>query len=231
MNSDASALLGVQFPVLDKGYVELQDVMGDDLAIVNAARVSFLGESKGPEQDARLLNYLMRNKHTSCFEQVEFKFRIKAPVVVWWQQVRHRTAHLNLQSGRYTPFAEDEFYIPSEWRRQSSDNKQGSDGALSPQLQEWFNERYLDLLDETFLMYSKALDAGMAKEQARLFLMGWGSYYTGVWKIDAHNLMHFLTLRNEQHAQHEIREFARVIETEIFAKVLPITYQAWRNHE
>jgi thymidylate synthase (FAD) len=83
MNEDAKALIGHQFPVLDKGFVELQDVMGDDLAIVNAARVSFLGESKGPDKDKKLLFYLMQHRHTSPFEMVEFKFRVRAPLVVW----------------------------------------------------------------------------------------------------------------------------------------------------
>lgn len=91
-----------RYDVLDKGWVELQDKMGNDLAIVNAARVSFLGESKGDEADRKLLNYLMKHRHTSPFEQVEFKFRIKAPAVVWWQWVRHRTGSFNFQSGRYT---------------------------------------------------------------------------------------------------------------------------------
>ncbi|HEC24354.1 MAG TPA: thymidylate synthase (FAD), partial [Chloroflexi bacterium] len=87
-----------------------------DISIVNAARVSFLGHSKGDEQDKRLLFYLLKHRHTTPFEQVEFKFRVRAPVIVWWQWVRHRTWSYNLQSGRYTPFQEDEFYIPSLWR-------------------------------------------------------------------------------------------------------------------
>ena len=104
-------LLGRRVPVLDQGWIELQDVMGDDLAIVNAARVSFLGESKGDERDKKLLFYLLRHRHTSPFEQVEFKFRVRAPLVTWWQWVRHRTWSMNAQSGRYTPFEEGDFYL------------------------------------------------------------------------------------------------------------------------
>src|SRR5258708_36638582 len=104
--------------------------MGDDLSIVNAARVSFLGESKGTDKDKKLLFYLLRNKHTSPFEMVEFEFRLRCPLVTWWQIVRHRTLSLNLQSGRYTPFEENDFYVPDVCRLQAKDNKQASEGAL-----------------------------------------------------------------------------------------------------
>src|SRR6266481_6301725 len=127
---NTSTLIGKQIKVLNLGYVELQDLMGDDLAIVNAARVSFLGESRGDEKDKKLLFYLMRNQHTSPFEMVEFKFRIRCPLVTFWQVVRHRTLSMNLASGRYTPFEEDDFYVPSEWRLQATDNKQASEGVL-----------------------------------------------------------------------------------------------------
>src|SRR2546430_1966564 len=126
----AQHLIGQRVKVLDKGYVELQAVMGNDLSIVNAARVSFLGESKGTEKDKKLLFYLMRNRHTSPFEMCEFKFRLRCPLVTWWQLVRHRTLSLNLQSSRYTPFEEDDFYVPDVWRKQASDNKQASEGDL-----------------------------------------------------------------------------------------------------
>ncbi|OQY37166.1 MAG: hypothetical protein B6243_01215 [Anaerolineaceae bacterium 4572_5.2] len=110
MNTTQNNLIGKRVELLDKGWLELQDLMGDDLAIINAARVSFLGESKGAEADKKLLFYLMKHRHTSPFEQVEFKFRVHAPLVTWWQWVRHRTWNFNAQSGRYTPFEEDSFY-------------------------------------------------------------------------------------------------------------------------
>ena len=127
----ADNLIGKRIDVLDKGWIELIDLMphpdskvGGDLAIVNAARVSFLGESKGPDRDKKLLFYLLRHRHTSPFEMVEFKFRVRAPLVTWWQWVRHRTWNMNAQSGRYTPFHENDFYVPDPWRKQSPDNKQ-----------------------------------------------------------------------------------------------------------
>ena len=228
--SEKVSIIGKSVPVLDKGFVELQDVMGDDLAIVNAARVSFLGESKGPDRDKKLLFYLLRHRHTSPFEQVELKFRVRAPLVVWWQWVRHRTWHMNAQSGRYTPFEENDFYYPPEWRKQASDNKQASDGVIdnltADELTRLLDEHYT----QGFELYKKALDAGVAKELARLFLPGFSVYYTWVVKTDAHNLMHFLSLRMASDAQWEIRQYARVIFEEFFKPVLPWTAEAFEQY-
>ncbi|PJF44463.1 MAG: thymidylate synthase (FAD) [Phototrophicales bacterium] len=215
--------------VLDKGFVELQDMMGDDLAIVNAARVSFLGESKGEERDKKLLFYLMRNRHTSPFEMVEFKWRLRAPLVVWWQLVRHRTANLNMQSGRYTPFEESDFYVPSAWRKQATNNKQASDGVLENDASEELLALLVEHYERGYALYQKALENGVAREQARLFLSGFAVYYTGVWKIDAHNLMHFLSLRMAEDAQWEIRQYANAIYT-VFQEVLPWTAEAFRQY-
>jgi len=129
--SPRDALIGKRIDVLDQGWIELQDMMGDDLAIVSAARVSFLGESKGADRDKKLLFYLLQHRHTSPFEQVEFRFRVRAPLVVWLQWVRHRTWHVNAQSGRYTAFDEGDFYVPAAWRLQAADNKQASEGELA----------------------------------------------------------------------------------------------------
>ena len=111
--SPRDTLIGKRVDVLDQGWIELQDMMGDDLAIVNAARVSFLGESKGAERDKKLLFYLLQHRHTSPFEQVEFRFRVRAPLVVWWQWVRHRVWHVNAQSGRYTPVSYTHLTLPT----------------------------------------------------------------------------------------------------------------------
>lgn len=219
-----------QIPVLDKGFIELQDVMGNDLAIVNAARVSFLGESKSDEADKKLLFYLMRNHHTSPFEQVEFKMRVKAPVVTWWQWVRHRTWSFNAQSGRYTEFEEDDFYIPHEWRLQSKDNKQGSDGVMTDTRAQLLYPMLQGQIDNGFSAYKLALDWGIAKEQARLFLPAWCSYYTFVCKVDAHNLMHFLKLRMAKEAQYEIRAYAEAIYQHIFKPTLPWTAEAFEKY-
>lgn len=222
-------MLGKRFPVLDKGWVELQDMMGDDLAIVNAARVSFLGESKGPKRDKRLLFYLYQHRHTTPFEQVEFKFRVCAPLVTWWQWVRHRTWSYNAQSGRYTAFAEKDFYVPEVWRKQAQDNKQASEGVVSETVGLRLTRELLDLYERSYALYEQALADSVAREQARLFLPGFAVYYTWICKVDAHNLMHFLKLRMAQEAQYEISEYAKVIYHQIFKKALPWTAEAFER--
>ncbi|MDE2952276.1 MAG: FAD-dependent thymidylate synthase [Chloroflexota bacterium] len=227
-------LIGKRVDVLDKGWIELVDMMphpdsdiSGDLAIVNAARVSFLGESKGPDRDKKLLFYLLRNQHTSPFEMVEFKFRVRAPLVTWWQWVRHRTWNMNAQSGRYTPFQESDFYVPDVWRRQSKDNKQASEGVLDDLENNALTGKLLAHYDQGYRLYSEALDKGVSKEMARLFLPGFSVYYTWVAKIDAHNLMRFLRLRMARDAQYEIRVFAAAIHEHFFEPALPWTAEAF----
>ena len=219
-----------------KSWLELQDMLphpstghSPDISIVNAARVSFLGHSKGDEQDKRLLFYLLKHRHTTPFEQVEFKFRVRAPVIVWWQWVRHRTWSYNLQSGRYTPFQEDEFYIPSLWRRQSESNKQGSAGFLDAGESERLRQSFSEVTEQCYRLYTEALEQGVAKEQARLFLPAWASYYVAVCKVDAWNLMHFLRLRMSPDAQWEIRQYALAIHG-IFHQMLPWTAEAFDRY-
>ena len=229
-------LIGKRVEVLDKGWIELVDLMphpasavSGDLAIVNAARVSFLGESKGAQRDKRLLFYLLRHRHTSPFEMVEFKFRVRAPLVTWWQWVRHRTWNMNAQSGRYTPFQENDFYVPAVWRRQSADNKQASEGSLDEQPSGELTQMLLAHYDEGYRLYAEALERGVSKEMARLFLPGFSVYYTWVTKIDAHNLMHFLRLRMASDAQYEIRVYAEAIYQHFFAPALPWTAEAFQQ--
>lgn len=227
--SPRDALLGKRVDVLDKGWIELQDMMGDDLAIVNAARVSFLGESKGSARDKQLLLYLLQHRHTSPFEQVEFKFRVRAPLVTWWQWVRHRTWNVNAQSGRYTPFQESDFYVPSAWRLQSGDNKQASEGELSGSAADALTAKLMAHYAQGFALYEEALTDGVAREMARLFLPGFSVYYTWVVKVDAHNLMHFLRLRMAPDAQYEIRVYARAIFEHFFKPALPWTAEAFER--
>ncbi|MYD11213.1 MAG: FAD-dependent thymidylate synthase [Chloroflexi bacterium] len=233
----ADQLIGKRVDVLDNGWIELIDLMphpeskvSGDLAIVNAARVSFLGESKGPERDKRLLFYLLRQRHTSPFEMVEFKFRVRAPLVTWWQWVRHRTWNMNAQSGRYTPFQESDFYVPDVWRRQSKDNKQASEGALEAAENDALTRQLLQHYDEGYRLYAQALAQGVSKEMARLFLPGFSVYYTWVTKIDAHNLMHFLRLRMASDAQLEIRVYAEAIHENFFKPALPWTAEAFERY-
>ena len=239
MSSDTS-LIGKKVDVLDKGWIELVDLMphpasgiSGDLAIVNAARVSFLGESKGEEADKKLLFYLLRHQHTSPFEMVEFKLRLRAPLVTYWQWIRHRTfayQSANAQSGRYTPFDEDDFYVPSVWRRQSKSNKQASEGELNPADSEEMTRKLLDFYDTGFRLYHEALEKGVSKEMARLFLPGFSVYYTWVVKVDALNLMNFLRLRMAPDAQYEIRVYAQAIYEHFFKPALPWTAEAFEKY-
>jgi thymidylate synthase (FAD) len=229
--------IGKRVEVLDKGYIELVDMLphpstgiSGDLAIVNAARVSFLGESKGADQDKKLLIYLLRHQHTSPFEMVEFKFRCRAPLVTWWQWVRHRTWNMNAQSGRYTPFEENDFYVPSVWRKQAASNKQASEGQLDPAANDELTQKLLAHYQQGYDLYEAALAAGVAREMARLFLPGFSVYYTWVTKIDAHNLMHFLRLRMAEDAQYEIRVYAQAIFEHFFKPALPWTAEAFEEY-
>ncbi len=222
----AAHLIGKRVDVLDKGWIELQDLMGDDLAIVNAARASFLGESKGDERDHKLLIYLMQHHHTTPFEQVEFKFRVRAPVMTWWQWVRHRTWSFNAQSGRYVTFEENDFYVPETWRKQSASNKQASFGELTLEEGQPLTQALEQHYQRCYDLYRQALAAGVAREQARVFLPGFAVYYTWVCKVDAHNLLHFLTLRMSPDAQYEIRAYARAIYRHFFKPALPWTAEA-----
>ena len=225
--SNISEFIGKRVEVLDKGWIELQDMMGDDLAIVNAARVSFLGESKGTPQDKKLLFYLLRHRHTTPFEQVELKFRVRAPVLVWWQWARHRTWSYNAQSGRYVPFEDSDFYVPDVWRGQSESNKQGSEGEIDAADAGELTRELIEHYERGYQLYKKALTAGVAREQARLFLSGFSVYYTWVAKTDAHNLMHFLSLRAAPDAQYEIRAYAQAIHEHFFKPALPWTAEAF----
>src|SRR5690349_17348151 len=203
--------------LLDKGYLELVDQMPHeqpDFAIVQAARVSHLEGSKGEEKDAKLLRYLMQNGHTSPFEMAEFKWRVYAPLVTYWHWTRHRTWNFNAQSGRYTPFEENDFYIPSEWRLQSLTNHQASDGVmtgvsdLANQQAAWLTQDLKDHYARSYSLYKKALSYSVSREMARFFLPGFSVFYSFIVKCDLKNTMDFLRLRMADDAQHEIRVYA-----------------------
>ena len=225
-----SDLIGKRINVLDKGWVELLDIMphpatgtSPELAIVNAARVSFLGDSKGAEKDAKLLRYLLTNRHTSPFEHVQFQFRIHAPVVTFWHWTRHRFFSFNFSSGRYVEFDESAFYVPDVWRKQSPSNKQASRGQLDEAESDELLERLIDHYNTSYQLYRHALRLGVAREQARLFLPAWASYYTCVASIDALNLIKFFDLRRAPEAQYEIRVYAEAIYEHFFKPLMPIT--------
>jgi len=230
--------------VLDKGFVELQSVSpafdpivegervrrgqltSADLAVVNAARVSRLGISVSAESDKRLIQYLARHQHTTPFEHVVFTFRVKAPVIVWWQWIRHRWASYNLQSGRYTAYEDNDWYIPIEWRKQISINKQASKGLLTTELSTKLTEALIDLYDKAYDLYKKALDMGVAREQARLFLPAFGVYYLGYVTANLWSLLNFVRLRDSDDAQAEIRQYAIAIGS-LIRRVAPVSCEAW----
>lgn len=222
--------------VLDKGYIELIDTLPQisedktslDLHVVNAARISFGKKSRGGvDADWKLLKYLLNNGHTSPFEQVSITFEVSAPVVVWWQWTRHRTwkyCHANFISGRYTEFQEDNIYVPKEWRYQSKDNKQASSGVLPLDLSEKATDIYKNIWYKAYEAYEELLNMGIAREMARFVLPSWGLYYTCLLNVDLHNLLHFLDLRNHEHAQYEIREYANAL-SEILKDIAPKTWE------
>lgn len=220
-------ILGYEFKVLDHGFVTVIDYMGDDNTIAQTARVSTGSQNKGEEQNTKLINYLVRHKHTSTLEFAEITFKIKMPIFVARQWMRHRAAHYNELSGRYTEMP-DEFYVPNPDRvkAQSKANKQGSDGKLSYCVVENFLGD-CGANSVTFDDYQTHLRDGVARETARINLP-LSTYTVIYWKIDAHNLMHFIQLRNDDHAQWEIRQYAAIIET-ILARWLPITYGAFKK--
>jgi len=230
--------------VLDRGFVELQSVTpafdpvverervqrglltSADLAVVNAARVSRLGASVSTESDKRLIQYLASHKHTTPFEHVVFTFRVKAPVIVWWQWIRHRWASYNLQSGRYTAYEENDWYIPIEWRKQSKSNKQASAGVLPEDQCTILTESLIELYEQAYTLYKEALDMGVAREQARLFLPAFGVYYIGYVTANLWSLLNFIRLRDSDEAQAEIRQYAVAIGS-LINRVAPVSYAAW----
>jgi len=213
--------------VLNKGYIELQEVMGNDLSIVNAARVSYLAASKGDEQDKKLLFYLMEHHHTTPFEMVEFKFRVKCPLFVARQWMRHRTWSFNEVSRRYTSNDID-FFVPETWRLQSGGNKQSSNQKADELTTTLLDSLLVKYHYQCLTHYSEALRAGIGKEQARVFLPQ--SMYTEfIGKVDAHNLLHFLRLRMAPDAQYEIRVYARAIFDSFVKPTIPWTAEAFEK--
>ena len=214
--------------VLDKGSVELIDFMGDDDAPVDAARVSFDSKAADyPEhKNDKLFRYLMDHAHKSPTEMMVAKFRVVAPVVVWWHWVRHRMASYNFVSGRYVPFDEDQFMevAANEWRLQSTNNKQGSDGLLNAGAGHVLSGHLINHTRNSFELYHAALKLGVAREQARLFLPFAACYYPAIVQMNASSLLNFLFLRRGGDAQSEIRAYADAVHsilTETHTRIFP----------
>lgn len=219
-----------KYSVLDGGFVRLVDVMGDDKSIVQAARVSYGEGTKHVSEDRALIRYLLSHGHTSPFEMCEIKLHVRVPMDCWRQWIRHRTANVNEYSTRYSVAIDSMMRTQSDrWRIQSNDNKQGSAEYLSDDLGEILTEKEREFHIKARNIYDQRISLGIAREQARKDLP-LSTYTEAYWKIDLHNLMHFLELRMEEHAQAEIREYAKVIGEKIVAKWVPITWEAFLDY-
>lgn len=238
---DLEEILYKPFPVLDHGFVRVIDYMGDDSAIVQAARVSYGRGTRQTSQDKGLINYLMRHRHTSPFEMCEIKLHVKLPIFVARHWVRHRTASINEYSARYS-ILDREFYFPKfeDMAAQATTNHQGRGQVLSmEEAQKAFDILKADALkcyDDYEYMLNENPDGsrkdptrlGLARELARMNLPV-NIYTQWYWKTDLHNLFHFLSLRAEAHAQKEIRDYANVI-LDICRKWVPLATQAFEEH-
>ena len=216
-------------PCLDHGFVYLVDYMGNDHSVAEAARVSYGRGTRKVSEDEMLVRYLRRNLHTSPSEMVEFKFHCKMPIFVARQWIRHRTANVNEYSGRYSEMS-DEFYMPdpAQLCRQASDNKQGRGDALSPKERERAKRIFECIYGRAWRGYRELLSMDLAKELARIGLSV-GNYTEWYWKMDVHNLFHFLRLRLDRHAQYEIRVYAEAI-ARIARDALPVSYRAFEQY-
>lgn len=247
---EAEELIGIPVKCLDYGHVILVDYMGGDKAIVDAARVSYQSGTKAVSDDRNLIRFLMRHRHTTPFEMVELKFRTKMPIFVARQWIRHRTANVNEESARYS-ILKEEFYMPllEDVAEQSKTNRQGRGDIVDPGQA----QRFIDILLEDSIRqydhYQSALNEDfedtndgrkytgkpkdstkpmISRELARIGLT-LNTYTSWYWKIDLHNLYHFLGLRMDSRAQKEIRVYADTI-AEIAKKVAPYSYEAFEDY-
>lgn len=234
-------ILGQPIQVLDHGFVRVVDYMGDDNAIVQAARVSYGKGTKKVSEDKGLINYLMRHRHTTPFEMCEIKFHIKLPIFIARQWIRHRTANVNEYSARYS-ILDKEFYIPEPQNlaAQSRTNRQGRGGTLEGKEAARVFQLLREDSEQVYAHYEEMLNedasgnvkdeskTGLARELARMNLTL--NYYTQwYWKVDLHNLLHFLSLRADSHAQYEIRMYAEAM-LEVVKRWMPHAYEAFVNY-
>ena len=219
---------GVEFQVLDKGTIEVVDWMGGDEDIVKAARISTGASTKSVQEDERLIDYLMEHQHTSPFEMCEIKLKLSMPIFIARQWMRHRMASINEYSGRYSEM-KDEAYIPSEFRKQSKINHQGSEGGFDKDTNQILSKSLSVHSEDTFLLYHHYLEKGVSREMSRIMLP-LSTYTSFFWKIDLHNLLKFLKLRMDPTAQEEIRVYADKI-WDIVKIWVPATAKAYQNHQ
>lgn len=236
-------ILGYRFPLLDAGHIRVIDYMGGDESIVQAARISYGKGTKSITEDEGLIRYLLRHTHTTPFEMCELKIHIRCPMDLWRQWIRHRTANVNEYSTRYSEAIDDKAKT-IDWRSQSKSNKQGSGDNITSFPKDFnaetvkaFSEHgaaeYLSSREhihhlEAEKLYQERLSFGVAKEQARKDLP-LSTYTEAYWKCDLHNIMHFLSLRMDKHAQLEIRQYANVL-GEIVSLWCPIAWKAFNDY-
>lgn len=247
MNSQP-ILPGHTINVLDHGFVRYVDHHGSDSRIVEAARISYRSPSKGEDADKKLIHYLYKNRHTSPFEMVKVTLNVKMPIFVMRQYVRHRMQNLNEVSARYTELPE-EFYIPEKWRAQDTKNKQGSTSSaqwdtpgfdlldnngqsvsqctLPPNV--WFSDAVKQQCRDAYETYQLLLQYGVAREMARMVLPV--NIYTEIYSCwDLKNLLHFISLREDSHAQAEIQDYGRAIKS-ILVELFPWTMEAYEKYK
>ena len=242
-SSSLERILYKQFKVLDSGFIRVMDYMGDDTAIIQSARVSYGEGTKKVSNDKGLIRYLMKNWHTTPFEMCEIKLHIKLPIFIARQWIRHRTANVNEYSARYS-ILDKEFYIPKpqHMSSQSTTNKQGRGSNLSKKDTERFLKILKDDAERNYKHYEDMLNenqsgeiknddkTGLSRELARINLT-LNTYTQWYWKIDLHNLLHFLYLRDDPHAQYEIQAYAEIILNKIVKKWVPYTYGAFKEFQ
>ncbi|MCY2990863.1 MAG: FAD-dependent thymidylate synthase [Planctomycetota bacterium] len=224
-------ILGVRMRLLDDGFVRVVDYMGSDQSVVQAARISYGSGTKHLGEDRQLIRYLLRHRHTTPFEMCEIKLHVRVPMDCWRQWIRHRTANVNEYSTRYSVAIDAaQRTAPNGWRLQSKTNRQGSEGRLDVEEGEHLSAEETQLHEQARAIYQERLSLGIAREQARKDLP-LSTYTEAYWKIDLHNLLHFLSLRLDTHSQAEIRSYADVIGSSIVGRWCPLTWEAFVEYQ
>lgn len=223
-------ILGDPFPVLSDGFVRVVDYMGNDAAVVQAARVSYGEGTKEVHDDRGLIRYLMRHRHTTPNEMCELKLHVRVPMDAWRQWIRHRTANVNEYSTRYSIAIDSADSTPPDgWRTQATGNRQGSGDFLNESIGQELSDAETAFQTTARTIYEDRINLGVAREQARKDLP-LSTYTEAYWKIDLHNLLHFLSLRMDSHAQKEIRDYAVIIGEQVLSRWLPTVWEAFQDY-
>jgi thymidylate synthase (FAD) len=223
-------ILGKPFKVLDDGFVRVVEYMGSDALVAQAARVSYGKGTSQVHEDRGLIRYLMRHKHTSPFEMCEIMFHVRIPMDSWRQWIRHRTANVNEYSTRYSIAIDAcQSTSPEGWRLQSTKNRQGSEEFLDSKDGRELSRKEAEIQERAREIYNERIEKGIAREQARKDLP-LSTYTEAYWKIDLHNLLHFLELRMKANTQLEIRSYAQTIGHEIVSRWCPIAWEAFMDY-